>query len=634
MYKILNFHYYLFLLILVISGFCFMLGVNGPFLLDDFHNLEPIALDGGITNMDLLLKYVLGGKDGFWRSIPKLTFVFNSTTWPSPALYFKITNVVIHLLNAILVYWLVFRCLLNYKNNINWARTCSLIVASLWVLNASQVSTVLYVVQRMAQLALTFSLASLVAATYYFTETGRREKIISISFCLIFAVCATLSKKNSLIIPLALLLIFNYFFVSNPKKISDSLVNSIFLVGSVVIVCAFLYATYRGINSYQFRGYGIFDRLGIQGYVLVQYIKYWCFPWLQGQGLFHDDLELYLKNSGVGWFWLYWGVHLIALGVAFYCRNKCKVVSFGILWFYTWHIIESTILPLELMFEHRNYVAGIGLSIVIGVGLINFASYSTKKGLSVVGIALIFLIFSLQTIYTAKRSAIWGDEYMLLSKWAYEKPRSIRAQTSFVSVLANAGLSELAATKAEDVFEEFNVITGIMNITWVACSRGVKPLTSLVLDKNAVSHSEFVPGLLFHISRYFDLLEKENCLMSTFNGDGVLQIAESIGKISKLHQHKAYYSSYLNLMADQYVKVGDYGNAVKSRERVYQLQPSSDTALLLAKLFISGGNLEEADKYLVFAFRHINEEKLSNKRNLENYRQLRRLLDHANEEAQ
>ena len=46
---------------------------------------------------------------------------------------------------------------------------------------------------------------------------------------------------------------------------------------------------------------------------------------------------------------------------SFVLRRKLPLFAFGILFFFASHVVESSVLGLELMFEHRNYTGTFGM---------------------------------------------------------------------------------------------------------------------------------------------------------------------------------------------------------------------------------------------------------------------------------
>src|SRR5690606_37588290 len=142
----------------ILTAIVYFPGLNGPFLFDDPPNiLIPFQawLDGKTGWQEL----VLGNRSGMLgRPISMLTFLANASTTGLSVVPFKATNVAIHILSGVLIYILLERLLACDPNLKVKARAIALLVTAIWLLHPMQVSTVLYVVQRMAQLSAFFTL--------------------------------------------------------------------------------------------------------------------------------------------------------------------------------------------------------------------------------------------------------------------------------------------------------------------------------------------------------------------------------------------------------------------------------------------------------------------------------------------
>ena len=79
-------------------------------------------------------------------------------------------------------------------------------------------------------------------------------------------------------------------------------------------------------------------------------------PNLAEMGLHHDDFVI-SKTLLSPWTTLPAIAGLLALAVgALVLRKKHPLITFGIVFFFVAHALESTIIPLEIAFEHRNYL--------------------------------------------------------------------------------------------------------------------------------------------------------------------------------------------------------------------------------------------------------------------------------------
>ena len=134
------------------------------------------------------------------------SFIANAVLSGPDFYHWKLTNLILHLLVALLVYLLVERITSQFHDfSAKQPQLVAIAVAGLWLLHPVQVSTVLYTVQRMSLLAALFMVAGLLA----YVE-ARRRQIAGYSgawvfMLLCFAVClpfAVVSKENGLLLPL------------------------------------------------------------------------------------------------------------------------------------------------------------------------------------------------------------------------------------------------------------------------------------------------------------------------------------------------------------------------------------------------------------------------------------------------
>jgi len=107
---------------------------------------------------------------------------------------------------------------------------------------------------------------------------------------------------------------------------------------------------------------------------------------------------------------------------AIYAKQKCPLYSLGVFWFFGGHLLESTVIPLELMYLHRNYLPSIGIFLVLTeVGLCLYKNY---RILTVIAALIFLLSFSICTRFLAYQ---WSDDYSMMIVEAMHNPKSIRA---------------------------------------------------------------------------------------------------------------------------------------------------------------------------------------------------------------
>jgi hypothetical protein len=163
-------------------------------------------------------------------------------------------------------------------------------------------------------------------------------------------------------------------------------------------------------------------------------------PRIEGTGLLQDG---FLVSKG----WLspastlYSALFLLSLLIiGFVVRKRYPLIALAILFFFAAHLIESTVIGLELYFEHRNYVAAIFMFLPLAAGL---SSLSEKVKPSIV-ILISVLILSVLSFMTWQRTMLWADNDKLQMYWAQNNPNSERGLVFMANYWASHGKNERA----------------------------------------------------------------------------------------------------------------------------------------------------------------------------------------------
>ena len=177
-------------------------GLSGSYILDDANNLEGFkVLDLGIITWR---DAIFGNESGpLGRPVAMATFLANHWGGTGSVWYYKYTNLMIHLLCGSLIFWLTGRLLWRHVPDEHRWYT-ALFVAALWLFAPMHVSSVLYIVQRMAQLAALFSFAGLLCYVIGRQNLADRPKMgVPLMFggLLVFLPLAAFSKENGLLLP-------------------------------------------------------------------------------------------------------------------------------------------------------------------------------------------------------------------------------------------------------------------------------------------------------------------------------------------------------------------------------------------------------------------------------------------------
>src|SRR5690606_4062183 len=127
--------------------------LTGPFLFDDFPNLEHLAALDGRLDLASLANYASLYRSEPGRPLSMLSFVINDFDWPSNPWSFKYTNLMLHLLIGTIIFGFT-RTLARLRDPVAaHADLVALLTMAAWLLHPMQLSTSMLVVQRMTQVS-------------------------------------------------------------------------------------------------------------------------------------------------------------------------------------------------------------------------------------------------------------------------------------------------------------------------------------------------------------------------------------------------------------------------------------------------------------------------------------------------
>jgi hypothetical protein len=426
----------------VLTGLLYLPGLQGPWLLDDHNNLRPFLIQsGGIAPYHEIIFSNPSGPLG--RPVSMASFVANHAAglFSTPAL--KATNLVLHLFNGLMIFLLLRRLFALRAPATTFATdTLAAMLAIWWCLLPLHLSTVLYIVQRMTEIGAFFSLASCLAyvqgRTALATQPLRGGIMLACSFLLLLPL-ALLAKESSVCTLAWLILIELFFFQSRPLRPRLGL---LLLGTALLLVLVLLWPPATFAKGYLVRDFTMGERLLSQPRAIWSYIHAIFLPEAAGQlGIFHDDFPV-SRQLLQPWTTLPALAGLLALLLTAWRladSPRWWPAALGLLLYFSGHLAESTVAPLEIYFEHRNYLPSLGLLLAVACTTLTAWRWQPRALAALFGGYLALLSLS-----TAQRSHIWGNEAMLLEVSARSHPHSLRANDVYVENLLGRGETEAA----------------------------------------------------------------------------------------------------------------------------------------------------------------------------------------------
>ena len=360
------------------------------------------------------------------RPIPTFSFLIENNLLGLTPKSGRIINVLIHCFNIFILFFLCRRILIHFGKEQTAANSAALLGALLWGLNPFHADTVYYVIQRMTTLSAMFYLLGVLAYLRTRESPGNWGwwGALAASFAGGLA-----CKENAALLPLGLLVLE---FALPPDGIGGPQAQRKrlgWLLAAVIVLplsgaLALGYSPGGIIQSLLEKSPGreftSLERLMTEGRVLMHYLSLLFFPhpdrlafvlkYPLSQSLFNPITTI-----------VSWGTIAALLAVASFYKRLYPLVWLGIFWFFTNHLLESTVIPLEIAFVHRNYLPSVFLFLPIAVWLVSHK----RRQLTLIATSIL-LILILPIGWNA-RASIWGDPTRFWEDSVEKSPGSLRA---------------------------------------------------------------------------------------------------------------------------------------------------------------------------------------------------------------
>lgn len=480
------------LVLLLLTILAYANTFNASWHLDDATNIihnpnvqvSSLAVEEWVGCMNSPFSKLENGEFKLYRPVAMLTLAMNWYLGGMDVFGYHVVNIGIHCITAVLLFYTCLNLLAAPNMNARLhgrEPMVALLATAIWVLHPIQTQAVTYIVQRMASLAAMFYLLGILLYIKGRTVKSRRKQIGMFGLCLLTFLMALGSKQNAATLPVALLLI-ELIFYSDIKFLRQargrwlSIATISALVG-LVGIALYLWPENPMADvfaKYDLRPFTLYERVLTQFRVLMLYLYQIIYPIPQQFSIIHDvKLSTSLLNP---WFTIpaiITILSLVGLSVSFMMRYR--LFAFAILFYFLGHSIESTIFPLELVFEHRNYLPTLFLFLPVASGVLTLLDIYRKRNAMLFGIlvasVLLLLLGLASATYT--RNMDWATEKTLWQDAMQKAPSLARPCQALGMALENEGqldqafsLYEKALTlhDPEPKYSRFNSLGNMGNI--------------------------------------------------------------------------------------------------------------------------------------------------------------------------
>jgi hypothetical protein len=428
-----------FLPICLLAVVAYFPGLSGDYAFDDMQNLlSNPRLDIKELNLETVQAASFSSGAGpLKRPVSMFTFAMNRYYFGIEPWSYKVMNLAIHLLTGLALLWLATLIIRTHKQLNDTALPATtifwlpIIVTAIWLVHPLNLTSVLYIVQRMTSLAALFTVLGLCC---YLIGRNRLLENRSgwpwiFSGLTLFGGLAVLSKENGILLPCYMFVIeLALFRFRGIKNGIDRPVVAFFTLSLLLPALAFFLVLIikpdMFLGGYIGRDFTLTERVMTESRVLLFYLKQILAPSVSELGLYHDHIRI--SRSLLEPTTTLYSIMALALlfSLAVTLLKRLPLASLGILWFFCGHMLESTILPLEIAHEHRNYLADFGILLALGS---LFAELPGKQPVQHLKTAFPVLFVSLLSYTTWVRADQWSDNVSHAIYEALHHPTSPRA---------------------------------------------------------------------------------------------------------------------------------------------------------------------------------------------------------------
>ena len=612
-----RFHVIALAAMVVLAGSIYGNALHAPFQFDDRENISKVRTFDHIRRaleQPTLYKH---------RLVPYVTLAVDYRLWGNSTFGYHLFNVIVHVLNAFLVYLIAIRVLacggtrkdregaaggedevcpagssshlgslsLSGPRDEQSRHILGLMVGLLFLAHPLQTNAVTYIVQRMVALVTLFYLGSFYAfvrAHPVDGKTGALSKgllllVSVVSFCL-----ALWSKEIAVTLPGMIVVYYVLFVMENRRR---ALLKGVLHLAPVILLLgvigySYLYHQMGTLPAWSEpsggHDWGMKHSLYTQVYVVVEYLKLLAFPLPRLMNVDHD-----IPVAQTFWQISTFGSALILIGVllaGLWLVRRSKVMAFGIFWFFIALIPSSSVWPIwDRMVEYRTYLPGFGFHLVLGmamylIGGLVVAQTGARKGWIWAPLAAIVIMYAAGTI---ERNKVFNDVYGLWKDAVAKSPDKWRPHNNLADMYEQVGRHEEAIREYHAILElNPNVMRahyGLGNVyrAMGKPERAISAYTrAIAVDSTfALAHNNL--GIVYYESGRPELAEEEYSQAVTCEPEFV--------------------NPYNNL-AVIYAEWGEYDRAIETIQQALRVDPKYAIGLqTLGRLHVLKGDSKQAN---------------------------------------
>jgi protein O-mannosyl-transferase len=556
--------------------------LHSPFLFDDIQNIKENQYIR-ISNLSPAALINAGFKGSIsTRPVAQISFALDYFFHGYQPAGYHVVNIIIHLLTGFFLFLLLrvtlqitkTKSLSPLVSDFDNVSILALAAVFVWLVHPLQTQSVTYIVQRMNSMAAMFYVLSMLCYVKGRLTQEKANRWMLFGSCIISGVLAVGSKEIAATLPFFILL-YEWYFFSNLN--TTWLRRNLLVISGAVIFIVVLGLIYFGASplntlkiGYMTRDFTLTQRILSELRIVLMYLGLIFFPYPGRLNLDYDfPLSYSLIHPPTTLLSLLIIVGLIIFSI--YIAKRDRIVSFTILWFFGNLFIESSVIPLELVYEHRTYMPSMFVILLTIILLNKYLKLQWAR------VLLLCLVVSLFSIWTYQRNHVWENEFTLWQDCLKKSPNKARTHSNYAMALILKG-------KVDEAIVHFRRAVELKpNIPIVHTNLGQAYMQKGMIDEAIVQMKEAIKANPFFIDSYQNLaqaMEKsgqpEDALKYYTDAlkiePGNVEVLNGVGKTlagqKRYDEAMSYFTSSLKYNPDYAETYNDMGNVLLMQGKI------------------------------------------------------------------
>ncbi len=500
----------------------------------------------------------------FWHPLTWLSLMIDYQLYGLQAGGYHITNLLLHILSTLLLFWL-----LNRMTGALWK---SAFIAALFAIHPLHVETVVWITKRKDVLSAFFWMLTLCLYVYY-TEKPAIKRYLSVLF---FLACALMSKPMAVTLPVVMILL-DYWPLSRFEKKQENFFSWQFKEKAPFFVLAFIFTVITILAQYnkhiKIVQYSLDARLSNAAVSFVTYLEKTFWP---------SDLAPFYPFAANLPPWQITGSAIMILIISIavmVARKRHPYLLVGWLWY------AITIIPvldifrsaLRSMSDNYMYLPSIGIFIMLAWGAPSLfpAGEMKKKILMTAGLAFIAIL----TFFAWRQCVYWQNS---LDLWN----QALKVTQNNWLAFNQRGLYYSETGKHQQALNDYNEAIRIKpDYAYAYNNRGNTHVKLSLYQKAIQDYNKAVQVYPFYIQ----------ALNNRGNAHAFLgQYQQAIDDYSKVISIKPDYAkAYQNRGFTYGIQLGQHQRGIDDLNEAVRLEPNyTDAHISLGKIHFNQGNKE------------------------------------------